>query len=1475
MKKFKEIFGNIINISQINPSILNSEIKTLNINRKNQSIEILLLNQEVILTEDIYNCEKILSASPLSLKNVDIKLEKIVQAEKTTPKIKNKNELKNLLSEFAKNKPTISKIFKDSTIEIDENIVRINLFHGGKSFVAQKKIERELSAMFSKNFEVQLSVEFIESKSENAINNIEEETITPKNEFIEKESLIDQKTSNDKIIQVKENKNENLEVKISEKKSIPKKENIIPNVPTIEVRNKDNLLPKPIFETSEVIHGRKITETPISIAELSPVLTKATIWGDVFFTDARETRTGKIITTIYITDYTGSLVLKTIEDKAKNDYTEQLTIGTTILVSGDFSHDDYEKDYILRPKNISKISKSKVVDNAPKKRVELHLHTNMSAMDGINSASELIERAYEWGHSAIAITDHGVAQAYPEAMNTANKINKDENKIKIIYGTEAYFVNDMLPIVTGNVERKLDGEYICFDLETTGLNANNDKIIEIGAIRVKNHEIVDEFCTFVDPLTKLSPKTTELTGITDEMLVGAPSQKSALEKFIEFCGESPVLVAHNANFDVSFIKALSKRENIKFDFTYVDTVPMSRALIMSIKNHKLDTVAKFLKIPEFNHHRASDDAKALAYIFIELLKMAKSMRGITALEQINTSLSGSDNKKSISHHMTILVKNNIGLKNLYKLISMAHLNYFYKKPRILKSELLKLREGLIIGSACESGELFRAIVGGRPWNDLVEIAKFYDYLEIQPLGNNEFMLRENIANSVEDLQEFNKTVVKLGEELKVPVVATGDVHFLDPKDSEYRKILMAGQGYDDADNQAPLYFKTTAEMLEEFSYLGAEKAYEVVVENTNKIAESIDYISPIPPGVFPPFIPGAEKELIDITWSRAKKKYGDPLPEIVKKRLDKELGSITKHGFSVLYMVAQKLVADSEKHGYLVGSRGSVGSSFVATMSGISEVNPLCPHYLCPKCQYSEFINDGSYGSGFDLPEKNCPNCGEFLGRDGHDIPFETFLGFDGDKTPDIDLNFSGEYQNDAHRYTETLFGKDNVFKAGTIGTIATKTGIGFTKKFAEERGITLNKPETLRLATGCTGVKRTTGQHPGGMVVVPQGKEIYDFCPVQRPANDQTSDNITTHFDFHAIHDTICKLDELGHDVPTIYKYLEDYTGVKISSVSMSDPKVMSLFTSTEALGVKPEDIDSQTGTFSMPEVGTSFVRQMLIDCQPKTFSDLLQVSGLSHGTDVWHGNAHELIQKGICTISEVIGTRDNIMVYLMHKGVEPKMAFKIMEIVRKGKATKLLTEEHLQEMKNHGVPDWYIYSCMKIKYMFPKAHAAAYMISTLKLGWYKVYYPTEYYAAYFTVRGEDFDGLIVTKGREEVRRKMAEITAKGKEASAKENAAYTTFQIVNEMLARGIEGVAGDLYKADARKDLVENGKIRLPFASLSGVGESAAKNLQDARKDGEYISVDDVQIRSKVTKAVIETLEEAGVLKSLPKINQITFF
>jgi DNA polymerase-3 subunit alpha (Gram-positive type) len=1071
---------------------------------------------------------------------------------------------------------------------------------------------------------------------------------------------------------------------IKSEESIVKSE--LKNFDTVEVRSAKNFLPtaKPLL--NELIYGRNISKnTCVSIRDIETTVGKAFIWGDVFFFDLRfsKDRTKKIYV-INITDFSSSITVKVVCDHKKSGNLDLLQKGNTIFVYGMIEYDTFDKAMVMRAYSICKGIKRKTVDLEPQKRVELHLHTSMSAMDGVNSPRELIERAYEWGHEAVAITDHGVLQAYPDAMNIIEKLTKNGRRMKLIYGIESYFVNN-----------------------------DND----------------------------------------------------------------------NSNF--------------------------------------------------------------------KLLK---------------------------SFHQIILVKNNIGLKNLYRLVSLSHLNFFYKKPRILKTELQKLREGLIIGSACEAGELFRAVVSNESKEKLHEIASFYDFLEIQPLCNNEFMIKNGIAKNEEDLRNFNRKIIEIGHELSIPVVATGDVHFLDPHDAEYRKVLMAGQGYADAEEQAPLFFKTTKEMLEEFSYLGNKKAYEVVVENTKFISDMIEEIRPIPLGTFPPFLEGADEELEKSTWKNAKEIYGENIPEIVYKRLEHELSSIIKHGFAVLYVTAKKLVKQSLDKGYLVGSRGSVGSSLVATICGISEVNPLEPHYLCPKCRNSEFITDGSFGSGFDLPEKKCPKCSTSYNRDGHNIPFETFLGFDGDKTPDIDLNFSGECQFDVHRYTEQLFGKDNVFKAGTIATIAEKTGLGFVKKYMEDKGVRFSKAEEMRLSSGCTGVKRTTGQHPGGMVIVPRNMEIYDFCPVQKPANDQKSDNITTHFDFHSVHNTICKLDELGHDIPSIYRYLEDYTKIKVSDVPMSDNKVMSLFTSVEALNIPPdeEEIDSQIGTLSMPEVGTHFVRQMMIESKPKTFSDLIQISGLSHGTNVWISNARDLIKNSVCRISEVIGTRDSIMTFLCQKGLDSKMAFEIMEIVRKGKAKKLLNKNYINAMLEKGVPKWYVDSCMKIKYMFPKAHAAAYMIAALRLGFYKVYKPLEYYAAYFTVRGqEDLDGISVCKGRKFIKRKMEDIKLKGRDASVKEKSSYATLQIVDEMLARHVEVLPVDLYKSHSYKYIVENSKIRLPFSTLPGIGTVAAKNLEISGKKNHYISIEDLQNMTNISKDVVQSLDEAGALAGLPYSSQMTLF
>ena len=1448
MKTLGDFFQKELNGHSFSANLLQGELDGILLNREDRSMRIAARFPAFVEYREIKEAAQALEGPAFGLNRV--LLEPHFPAEAFSEAC-----VPSLVAALKEKDATINGTFNQAEAVYKEGKLCVHLAHGGYDLLAARHTDEKLQRLIQDWFDVTCSVEFAGRLTVKA----------GEAGLLEKAKTEQIRRQREADVRELEEYEEALKEQASRRQ--------------ISVRDEEHLLPSIIPETAKPVVGSVPRGKIVPLREASLDMGNLVVWGEIFSLESKETRDkSRKIYSIDITDYTGSITLKVIQDAQDCQALDTLKAGMSLLVRGALEYDKYDRENVLRPRAIATVDQVKVVDDALEKRVELHLHTSMSDMDGMTAPADLIKQAHKWGQKAVAITDHGVAQAFPEAMNTAEAIRKEDPDFKVLYGTEAYFVNDLVPAVSGESGQSLEGDFICFDLETTGLSAQNDRITEIGAVRLHNGEITERFDIFVDPERPIPEKITQLTSITNEMVQGAPKEAEALQQFFDFCGENAVLVAHNASFDASFVRAALQRQGKPFENTYIDTVTMARSLLPDLKKATLDSVANYLKLKPFHHHRAEDDAAVLGDIFLNFLERLKNDHHIERVNEINGALAGSDPKKLRPYHMILLVKNHTGLKNLYRLISEGHLHYFYRNPRTPKSLLNKYREGLLVGSACEAGELFRAVVKGESFDNLCKIASYYDYLEIQPLGNNMFMVR-NGETDVEGLREYNRTIVKIGEKLGKPVVATCDVHFKDPKDADFRRVIMGGRGFDDADQQAPLYMRTTGEMLQEFAYLGKDKAFEVVVTNPNKIANQIDYIRPVPMGNFPPFIEGAEEQLVSITWERAKKKYGDPLPQIVKDRLDKELNSIVKHGFSVLYMTAQKLVADSEAHGYLVGSRGSVGSSLVASMSGISEVNPLEPHYVCPQCCHSEFFTDGSVDSGFDLPPKNCPHCGTPMDRDGHTIPFETFLGFDGDKVPDIDLNFSGEYQSGAHRYTEVLFGRDNVFKAGTIATVADKTAIGYVRKYAETKGITLHKAEEKRLAMGCTGIKRTTGQHPGGMIVIPRGMEVYDFCPVQHPANDQKNSNITTHFDFHSIHDNVCKLDELGHDVPTIYRYLEDYTGIPVMDVSMSDPEVMSLFNSPAALGVTEEDLGGiRTGTLSLPELGTGFVRGMLEESHPTKFSDLLQISGLSHGTDVWLGNAQDLIKNGTCTISEVIGTRDSIMTYLMNKGLAPKMAFKIMEIVRKGKATKLLTQEHIQAMKDHNVPQWYIDSCFKIKYMFPKAHAAAYMISALRLGWYKVHRPLEYYAAYFTVRSDDFDGVSAVRGKETVFRKMKDLDVKikNREASAKEEGEFGMLQIINEMLARGIALLPVDLYRSEAKKFVVEDGKIRLPFSSLSGVGEAAAISLREARDTGgEYISIDDLQSRAKVSSAVIDTLREVGALSGLPESSQTTLF
>ncbi|OFI07725.1 DNA polymerase III PolC-type [Clostridium acetireducens DSM 10703] len=1225
-----------------------------------------------------------------------------------------------------------------------------------------------------------------------------------------------------------------------------------------EIINKNN---------NNIIVGKNINLNNINIVDVDETSGIVAIIGDIFKVDIIETKTGRKIISFCITDYTSSITVKLFpKNKDTDRVIESIKKGLHCKVRGEAVYDRYLKEVVIMAKDIIKVSKIERMDTSEEKRVELHLHTKMSAMDAITSANELIKRAAKWGHKAIAITDHGVVQAYPEAMDAAKKHN-----IKIIYGLEGYLVDDGIPITIGELNKTIEDTFVVFDIETTGLSVINDKIIEIGAVKIKNGKIIDKFNEFVNPKISIPAKIIELTNITDDMVKNAEDISVIIKKFMEFVEDS-ILVAHNANFDVSFIKKICSNYNINFNNSVMDTLPLAKFLFPELKRYKLNVIAKHLNISLENHHRAVDDARATADILLNCFKILKD-RNILDLETLNKEfIKNIDIKKLNTYHIILLVKNQKGLKNLYKLVSKSNLEYFYKKPRLPKSLIQQYREGLIIGSACEAGQVYKAVLQGKSDEEIKDLVNFYDYLEIQPLGNNSFMIRNGIVKDEKELQEINIKICNIAEKNNLPVVATCDVHFMDPKDEVYRRILMYGQGFSDADNQPPLYFRTTEEMLQEFKYLGEEKSKEVVIYNTNKIAEIIEEVKPIPEETFPPKIEGAEEQIREMTLKKAHEIYGEKLPEVVEKRLNKELNSIISNGYAVLYLIAHKLVAKSVEDGYLVGSRGSVGSSFVATMSDITEVNGLPPHYVCSKCKYSEFITDASIGSGADLPDKKCPKCGEDMTKDGHDIPFETFLGFEGDKEPDIDLNFSGEYQPVVHKYTEELFGKGHVFRAGTIGTIAEKTAYGFVKKYISEKNIVLPQAEIERLSQGCTGIKRTTGQHPGGVMVVPTDNNIYNFSPIQHPADDNNTDIITTHFDYHSISGRLLKLDILGHDDPTVLRMLQDLTGVDPKKIPLGDEKVMSLFTSPKELGVTKEELGCEVGTYGLPEFGTKFVRQMLIDTRPKTFADLVRISGLSHGTDVWINNAQYYIKEGYTTLKNCIATRDDIMIYLINKGLPPKIAFTIMEKVRKGKG---LTEEHEKIMRENKVPDWYIESCKKIKYMFPKGHAVAYVMMAVRIAYFKVYYPNAYYATYFTVRADDFDADLIVKGEETIKQKMNEINLMGNNITQKDKGMLTILELSYEMYKRGIKFLRVDLYKSHATKFLIEDEGIRLPLNSLQGVGNNAAINIVEARKLGEFISKEDLRIRSKVSKTVIESLENHGCLRGLQETNQLSLF
>ena len=1474
-KYIKEVFNDY----KLNNNLIDAEVGNINLYKKTNKLQVKITSSKEINLQEIESFEDFLINNfKLNKASLDIKY-----SNEINPKVSIQENWNNIIKYIGKKEPFSKAILTGSIPVIKNDQLNIKLHMKGASFLVSQKfdkgIEHILKNLYNKNYHVEFEEDISEEYEKELIEKRNQEE---KEALLELEKQVKQEIQLRKEEKLREAEEEKIRKEEEKKKLQEELRNQNPELAAkIEAHQNKDVSVKD--EESPLILGRTLLiKTELVKIENIPMEenteVRVCVEGEILdgSTDSRDIKNEKVILMFNLFDGTSTIACKAFLDKEKFKLVKsRISKAKGLRIEGVAKYSLYSKEVEIMCNTIIESTGLKKaeprVDKSEEKRVELHMHTQMSQMDAVTPCTDLLKRAISWGWKSIAITDHGVVQSFPDAHKFLEKTGAD---LKVIYGVEAYFVPDKDPCVFYSRKQPIDNtEYCVFDLETTGISHITEKITEVGIIKIKNGEVIDTFECFVNPEKPIPQKVVEVTHITDDMVKDAETIDKVMPKILEFMGDS-VLVAHNADFDIGFMKYNCEKLGLKLDNTYIDTLRLARAMFPEFTKYKLGIIAEKLGIKVDVAHRALDDVKTLVAVFKEMIERAKEKKA-KIIDDFDNVFEA-DFRKLPSYHAIILAQNYVGLKNLYKLISYSHLYYFYKKPRILKSILNKYREGLIIGSACEAGELYRAIVAGRPEEELEEIANYYDYLEIQPLKNNEYMIREGIVEDEEKLKEFNKKIVELGEKLNKLVVATCDVHFMDPQDEIYRRILQAGQKYDDADNQAPLYLRTTEEMLNEFEYLGKEKAYEVVVTNTNLVSDMCEKIKPISPEKCPPHIPGCEQTIKDIAYKKAHELYGDPLPEIVQTRLDKELDSIIKNGFSVMYIIAQKLVWKSNEDGYIVGSRGSVGSSFVANMTGITEVNSLPPHYRCPNCKYSDFTDYG-VKNGFDLPDKNCPKCGHKLDKDGMDIPFETFLGFNGDKEPDIDLNFSGEYQAKAHKYTEVIFGKGTTFKAGTVGTVADKTAFGYAKNYFEERNIYKPNAEIARISAGCVGVKRTTGQHPGGIIVVPKGREIFEFTPVQHPADDPKSDIVTTHFDYHSIDQNLLKLDILGHDDPTVIRMLYDLTGIDPTKVPLDDKETMSIFSSTKALGVTPEQIDSEVGSFGIPEFGTKFVRGMLVDTRPTTFAELISISGLSHGTDVWLNNAQDLINQGTVTLSEAIGCRDDIMVYLMKKGLEPNHAFKIMETVRKGKALKDPEKwaEYVEIMKSHDVPEWYIKSCEKIKYMFPKAHAAAYVTNAFRIAWFKVHEPKAYYTAYFSIRADEFDSECMIFGKEKVKAKMKEIDNAGNSATVKDKNMYSILEIVLEMYERGIKFLPIDLYKSHSTKFLMEEDGIRPPLNSIPGLGTIAAEGIYQARLEEPFECIEDMQARSKIGKSVTELLDKFGCLKGMTKSNQLSLF